>query len=50
MFIGMSVYWICDNQELAIESHVFGLLASIFAMVAGSYLFPNKPEETYELS
>jgi SSS family transporter len=50
MFIGMSVYLICDNLELAIESHIFGLMASIFAMIAGSYLFPNKPEETYELS
>lgn len=50
MFIGMSVYLICDNLELAIESHIFGLLASIFAMFVGSYLFPNKPEEIYELS
>lgn len=50
MFIGMSVYWICDNLELEIASHVFGLVASIFAMIVGSYLFPNKPEKTYELS
>jgi Na+/proline symporter len=50
MFIGMGVYLICDNLELEIASHVFGLLASIFAMILGSYLFPNKPEETYELS
>lgn len=50
MFIGMSVYLICDNLELAIESHIFGLLASIFAMILGSYLFPNKPDKIYELS
>lgn len=50
MFIGMGVYWIFDILEIEIASHIFGLLASIFAMIVGSYLFPNKPEETYELS
>jgi SSS family transporter len=50
MFIGMSTYLICDNFDFEIASHIFGLLASIFAMIFGSYLFPNKPTETYALS
>ncbi len=50
MVIGMMVYLICDNLELEIESHIFGLLASILAMIFGSYLFPNKSNESYELS
>jgi SSS family transporter len=50
MFIGMGVYWICDYLEFEIASHIFGLLASIFAMILGSYLFPTKSENNYELS
>ena len=50
MFIGMGVYWICDHLEFEIASHIFGLLASIFAMILGSYLFPTKSENNYELS
>lgn len=50
MFIGMSTYLICDNLNFEIASHISGLLASIFAMFFGSYLFPNKPNETYDLS
>lgn len=50
MVIGMTVYLICDNLELEIQSHIFGLLASISAMIFGSYLFPNKNKVSYELS
>lgn len=50
MVIGMMVYLICDNLELEIQSHIFGLLASIAAMIFGSYLFPNKSNISYELS
>lgn len=50
MVIGMMVYLICDNLELEIQSHIFGLLASIAAMIFGSYLFPNKSNVSYELS
>ncbi|MDI1323269.1 MAG: sodium:solute symporter family protein [Algoriphagus sp.] len=50
MVIGMMVYLICDNLVLEIESHIFGLLASILAMIFGSYLFPNKSNVSYELS
>ncbi len=50
MVIGMMVYLVCDNLELEIQSHIFGLLASIAAMIFGSYLFPNKSNVSYELS
>ncbi len=50
MVIGMTVYLICDRLELEIQSHIFGLLASIAAMIFGSYLFPNKSNVSYELS
>lgn len=50
MIIGMVTYLICDEMELVIDSHIFGLLASIFAMILGSFLFPNKTPTTDELS
>lgn len=50
MIIGMITYLICDEMELAIESHIYGLLASIFAMIMGSLVFPDKTPTTDELS
>ncbi|WP_425639281.1 sodium:solute symporter family protein [Algoriphagus yeomjeoni] len=50
MIIGMLTYLIMDNFEPEISSHIYGLLASALAMVAGSLLFPNKPQLSHELS
>ncbi|WP_339881248.1 sodium:solute symporter family protein [uncultured Algoriphagus sp.] len=50
MIIGMITYLIIDNFEPEIYSHIYGLLASAIAMMAGSLLFPNKPQVTHELS
>ncbi|MEB2781240.1 sodium:solute symporter family protein [Algoriphagus sp. C2-6-M1] len=50
MIIGMLTYLIIDNFEPEISSHIYGLLASAIAMIAGSLLFPNKPQVTHELS
>lgn len=50
MIIGMLVYLVVDKFEPEISSHLYGLLASALAMVAGSMLFPNKPQITYALS
>lgn len=50
MVIGMITYLICDEMEFEIQSHIYGLLASIFAMILGSILFPDKPKTTNELS
>lgn len=50
MIIGMLTYLIMDNFEPAISSHIYGLLASALAMLAGSLLFPNKPQLSHELS
>jgi Na+/proline symporter len=50
MIIGMIVSLICDWITFEIQSHVFGLVASIFAMLVGSYLFPNPPKPIHELS
>lgn len=50
MVIGMITYLICDNFEFAIDSHVLGLLASIFAMILGSILFPDPTHSPDELS
>jgi Na+/pantothenate symporter len=50
MVFGMIVYLICDWIEFEIQSHIFGLLASTFAMLVGSYLFPNPPSQNHELS
>ena len=49
MVFGMLIYLICDNIEFAIDSHIFGLLASIFAMIFGSLLFPDPTPKTDEL-
>jgi hypothetical protein len=49
MVIGMAVYLIADTMELEIGAHIFGLLASIFAMIIGSLAFPRK-NLSYELS
>lgn len=46
MIIGMLTYLIMDNFEPEISSHIYGLLASAIAMMAGSLLFPNKPQVT----
>jgi SSS family transporter len=50
MVLGMLTYLICDRIEFAIDSHVFGLLASIFAMILGSIAFPDQTSTTDELS
>ncbi|WPR76758.1 sodium:solute symporter family protein [Algoriphagus sp. NG3] len=50
MIIGMLTYLTVDKFEPEISSHLYGLLASAIAMMAGSLLFPNKPEFTHELS
>lgn len=50
MIIGMITYLICDEMELAVDSHIYGLLASIFAMIMGSFLFPDKTPKTDEQS
>lgn len=50
MVIGMITYLICDELELEIESHIYGLLASIFAMILGSYLFPDQTPKPDDLS
>jgi SSS family transporter len=50
MIIGMLTYLVIDNFEPEISSHIYGLLASAIAMMAGSLLFPNKTEVSYELS
>lgn len=50
MIIGMVTYLICDEMELVIDSHIYGLVASIFAMILGSFLFPDKTSITDELS
>jgi Na+/pantothenate symporter len=49
MVIGMSVYLIAATKELQISARIFGLLASIFAVIIGSLAFPRK-NLTYELS
>jgi Na+/proline symporter len=49
MIIGMAVYLIVDPMEPEISAHIFGLLASIFAMIIGSLAFPRK-NLSYELS
>lgn len=50
MIIGMITNLICDEMELAVDSHIYGLLASIFAMIMGSFLFPDKTPKTDEQS
>lgn len=50
MIIGMLVYLVVDKFEPEISSHLYGLLASALAMLAGSMLFPNKPQIIYALS
>ena len=50
MVIGMLTYLICDHIEFAIDSHVFGLLASIFALILGSVAFPDQTPTSDELS
>ncbi|GAB3225452.1 sodium:solute symporter family protein [Algoriphagus aestuariicola] len=50
MVVGMLTYLICDSIEFAIDSHVFGLFASIFAMILGSLLFPDPTHSPDELS
>lgn len=50
MALGMLVYLTIDSFEPEIASHIYGLLASVFAMLAGSLLFPNKPQMEHELS
>jgi Na+/pantothenate symporter len=50
MVIGMITYLVCDELEFEIQSHIYGLLASIFAMILGSFLFPDKTPKTDELS
>ena len=42
MVFGMFVYLLVDTMEFEIGSHIFGLLASIFAMIIGSLAFPKK--------
>jgi hypothetical protein len=49
MVIGMSVYLIAATMELQISARIFGLLASIFAVIIGSLAFPRK-NLSYELS
>ncbi|GAA0880102.1 sodium:solute symporter family protein [Algoriphagus jejuensis] len=49
MVIGMLTYLVCDSIEFAIDSHIFGLIASIFAMILGSLLFPDQTTNTDEL-
>jgi Na+/proline symporter len=41
MIFGMLVYLFVDTLNLEISSHIFGLLASIFAMIIGSLAFPR---------
>jgi len=48
MVIGISVYLIAATPELQISVPIFGLLASIFAMIIGSLAFPRK-NLSYEL-
>ena len=50
MVIGMITYLVCDELEFEIQSHIYGLLASIFAMILGSFLFPDKTPKPDELS
>ncbi|RAI91644.1 sodium:solute symporter family protein [Algoriphagus yeomjeoni] len=50
MIIGMLTYLIMDRFEPEISSHIYGLLGSALAMVAGSLLFPNKSQLSHELS
>jgi SSS family transporter len=50
MVIGMITYLVCDELEFEIQSHIYGLLASIFAMILGSFLFPDKNSKQDELS
>jgi Na+/proline symporter len=49
MVIGMSVCLIAATMELQISARIFGLLASIFAVIIGSLAFPRK-NLSYELS
>jgi Na+/proline symporter len=48
MVIGISVYLIAATPKLQISVRIFGLLASIFAMITGSLAFPRK-NLSYEL-
>ncbi len=50
MAIGMIVYLVVSTLDFPIESHIIGLIASILAMIIGSYLFPDKSPHTDELS
>ena len=50
MIFGMLTYLIIDSFEPEIYSHIYGLLASAVAMIAGSLLFPQKQQVSYELS
>ncbi|MDR7130627.1 SSS family transporter [Algoriphagus sp. 4150] len=50
MVVGMLTYLTVDGFEPEISSHLYGLLASAIAMMAGSLLFPNKPQFKHELS
>lgn len=50
MVVGMLAYLIFDHIETEISSHIYGLLASAIAMIAGSLIFPKNTLQTYELS
>jgi Na+/pantothenate symporter len=41
---GLGVWLLLEftNAELLVEPHLLGLIASIFGMVVGAYLVPNK--------
>ncbi|GMQ27569.1 sodium:solute symporter family protein [Algoriphagus confluentis] len=49
MVFGMIAYLAAENYEWVEETHLFGLGASILSMIFGSYSFPDKIKQTYEL-
>ena len=50
MVIGMLVYLLAEYFEWTQDNHLLGLVASILAMIIGSYSFPDKKKALHELS
>lgn len=50
MILGMLGYLLLSNLEMAIPSHISGLIISILSMIVGSYAFPEKKLQFDELS
>ncbi|MGM0945737.1 MAG: sodium:solute symporter family protein [Bacteroidota bacterium] len=50
MILGMLGYLLLSNLEMAIPSHILGLIISILSMIVGSYAFPEKKLQFDELS